>query len=348
MQIQVESIVEAHRPEQQVEALPQARVDPTRPWPYHLPAYNGLDCLWWSMLFRSMYWRDDSYFRLCAEWAGPVTKLLFEGTSVPAVQGSGFAELSDCVLVVIPGTSSELEALTYLVTHSLLLTTPDPTNEWRINSTWASRGRQVADRLAAWPPPSPRKPFIVVGHSSGGAYGAYVSFLIDTDIDKLTTLVTFGAPIWGTPSMRTRYLTHFTTGDRIQTGLLRPQVIEFGNPNDFVTTIPPSWALIDLCVPGYALANRPDYSRFTNLLELGNRGAPTPINQPTTLAAGTAALLALVTGGGLNINHSPTLYTAAAQLWADNDSYVTDQGFERERARLKEILHFMNVDGVGA
>jgi hypothetical protein len=234
------------------------------------------------------------------------------------------------------------------MTHSLLLTAQSRDNQWSMNATWASRGNEVDLRFREWSAGRVSKPTIVMGHSSGGAYGAYVAFMEDYDINYLTTLVTFGAPIWGTPSMENRYRTHFTQGDRIQTGVLRPQVIEFGAPNDPVPTLPPPWAAIDLLIPGYAQANRPTYARFTSLILLGLNNGPTPVDQPATLPAVTNAVLHLVTGQGIVQEHGMPNYTAGAARWANNDVTIGELHLETERRVLLGILADMNAAGVGA
>lgn len=299
------------------------------------------------MLFRAMYFTDDTWLRRVSAWAGPITRLQFQSRATPSVQGFGLVELGDSVLIVIPGTSSEVEAIAYLLTHALDNTASTFDGEWSMNSTWVNRGAQVERGYRFWPPPTTRKPIIVVGHSSGGAYGAFTAFTVDNDVNFLTTLVTYGAPIWGTPSMERRYREHFTQGDRIQTGVLRPQVVEFGNPNDFVTALPPPWSLIDVVIPGYPRANRPTYTRFVNLLQLGANGAPTPVNQPTTTETATSALLTILTGQGLGAQHAPAAYTANAERWADNDPTIADAGWGAERTALKNILVDMNAAGVG-
>lgn len=348
MQVQIEAIPELPRPPVQAQALQMALADPVTRWPYHLPAYNGVDCLWWSMLARAVYWSDDTWIRRVAAWAGPIARLTFVDRSVPSRQGYAFVELGDCVLVVIPGTSSEAEALAYIMTHSLALTTSVQPGPMVWNSAWADRGFQVLTAYSAWPAPQVRKPIIVIGHSSGGAYGAYFAFRRDDNIDYLTTLVTFGAPIWGTPSLENHYRNFFAAGARIQIGQLRPQVIDFGTPNDIVTTLPPPWAAVDLLIPGYAQANRPTYARFTNLILLGLNSGPTPVDQPATLPAVTHAVITLVRGGGLGVEHGMPNYTAGAQRWCNNDASITDAGLDTERTALNAILAAMNTAGVGA
>lgn len=318
------------------DALPNALVDQAITWPYHLPSFNGVDCLWWAMLVRSMYTANDTWLKRVAGWAQPIVRTRFVGTSNPAVQGHGLVELQDCALIVIPGTSSEREMLTYFLTHSLRILTQTPAG-WKINTTWASRGHQVRNSWVAWPPPDPFKPVIVVGHSSGAAYGAYVAYLLYQDSQHPWTLATFGAPIWGTDSLAQLYLDNNRA----------PQTIDFAQPNDFVPTIPPPWAAIDLAMPlAYSLLDRPNYRRVNSLLLLQGTSAPAPSTQPSTLNAIVNAVLTLIRGGGFDVQHATSSYTAAADAWAANDPSLNALQLRPAYDSLKAILRDMDAAGV--
>jgi Lipase (class 3) len=318
------------------DALPAALVDQSITWPYHLPSFNGVDCLWWSMLVRSMYAADDSWLRRVASWAGPVARLSFVGRANPASQGYGLVELTDSVLIVIPGTSSEAEALTYFLTHSLrLLYTA--AEGWQINATWAGRGSQVLLGYTAWATGRPFKPVIIVGHSSGAAYGAYCAYALFSDAQHPFTLVTFGAPIWGTESLKSQYVLN---------GEL-PKTVDFINPNDLVPTIPPPWAAVDLLFPLlYAFVNRPSYKRINTPLQLGSTSGPVQVQQPLTLDAIVNAIRTLVTGGGIDVQHATATYTAAADTWAGNDPSIAANQLTPAYNSLKTILADMNAAGL--
>jgi hypothetical protein len=238
-------------------------------------------------------------------------------------------------LIVIPGTSSETEALTYFLTHSLrLLTTAE--EGWRINSTWATRGQQVLASYQAWPPESPAKPVIVIGHSSGAAYGAWVAFHVWPARSLPLSLVTFGAPIWGTTSLSSRYVAN---------GKL-PQTLDFGVANDPVLALPPPWAVVDLLQLNYALAGRPEYDRLTPLLQLGSTAGPSPVSQPTTFDAFFSAARSFLTGRGIDENHKTSVYTAAADQWAANDPSIEANRVVSSYQALKVILDDMDSAGV--
>lgn len=315
------------------DALPAALVDQAITWPYHLPSFNGVDGLWWAMLVRAMYASDTTWLNRVAGWAGPVLRSRFVGRDNPAVQGYGLVELTDSVLIVIPGTSSEQEALTYFLTHSLNVVTTTSAG-WTINATWALRGHQVLNGYRAWPPPVEFKPVIVVGHSSGAAYGAYVTYSLYADSQHPYTLATFGAPIWGTDSLVQLY----RDNDQL------PKTIDFAQPNDPVPTIPPPWSLVDLVLPfRYGLVTRPTYRRVNNLLLFNGNAAPVPSTQPATLDALTNAALAFVAGRGIDVQHATASYTAAADAWAANDPSIAQNALVPAYNALKAILADMNA-----
>lgn len=319
-----------------VEALPDALVDQSITWPYHLPSFNGVDCLWWAMLVRAMYASDSTWLNRVAGWAGPVRRLFFRPRTDPSLQGYGFVELVDSVLVVIPGTSSEAEALAYFLTHSMRVLTTTAAG-WKINATWATRGHQVVNGYAAWPPPSPEKPVIVIGHSSGGAYGAYFTYFRFSDPATPYTLATYGAPIWGTPSLTARYN---------NSGQL-PKCIDFAVPQDPVPALPPPWAAVDLVLPlYYALTDRPNYQRVNALLTLQGITAPTPSTQPTTLDAIISVVRTLLAGGALDSKHSTANYTSQADTWAANDPSIAANRLRPAYTALKAILVDMDAAGL--
>jgi hypothetical protein len=318
------------------DALPNALVDQSRRWPYHLPSYNGVDCLWWSMLVRSMYATDSTWLLRVAGWAGPIVRSTFVDTSQPARQGYGLVELADSVLIVIPGTSSEAEALAYFLTHSLRLTTTS-TVGWKINATWASRGSSVLLGYLAWPPPAPAKPVIVIGHSSGAAYGAFVTYSLYPGPTTPWTLVTFGAPIWGTDSMAARY----------NTLNQQPKTIDFIQPNDVVPTLPPPWAAVDILFPlQYALIDRPSYRRINTIQQLQGNNAPTQVTQPPFDGL-INGLRNLITGAGIDNQHTPVSYSNAADAWAANDPTIAANRLQPAYNALKTILNEMNSAHLG-
>jgi len=319
------------------QALPDSLVDQSITWPYHLPSFNGLDCLWWSMLVRSMYAADSTWLQRVAAWAGPVVRMQYVDRSQPARQGFGLVELGDSVLVVVPGTSSEVEALSYFLTHSLRLLTPTQAG-WQINSTWAARGQQVLAAYNAWPPPSPEKPIIVVGHSSGGGYGAFVTYSLGLSGSPAVTLVTYGAPIWGTASMINAY---HDAGDV-------PKTIDFVQPNDPVPLLPPPWAAVDLLLPGtYALTGRTNYFRVNSQLTLSSSGAPPSTGSTPALQTIAGAVIPLLTGGSLGEQHATRSYTSAADTWALNDPSIAANNLTPARRSLEAILADMNAANIG-
>jgi len=318
------------------DALPAALVDQSIRWPYHAPSFNGVDCLWWAMLMRAAYSADQTWMARVAGWAQPIVRTQFTDRFQPARQGRVFVELQDCVLVVIPGTSSEAEALSYFLSHSLRQIHTSPAG-WQINSTWAARGEQVVAAYNAWPPPNPFKPVIVVGHSSGGAYGAYFMYTKYSDSQHPYTLATYGAPIWGT----------HTLVDAYNDGGQLPKTIDFALANDIVPIIPPPWAAVDLLFPlAYALNNRPTYRRVNTLLTLGGSGGPVPAGGAATLETIVHAARTLVTGGSIEGAHAPASYTAAADHWAANDPSIVREGLRPAYDALKTILADMNTAGL--
>jgi hypothetical protein len=319
------------------DALPAALVQPAIRWPYHLPSWNGVDCLWWAMLVRSMYWPDSTWLSRVANWASPVIRAQTVPNANPAIQGFSLVELQDQILVVIPGTSSESEALGYFITHSLrqIYTSQDG---WKINQTWAMRGAQVVSAWTVWPPPNPLKPVTVIGHSSGGAYGAYFTYSLYSDAQHPFTLVTYGSPIWGTDSLVDTY--------RSQNQL--PKTIDLVNPNDVVPLLPPQWAAIDLVLPlAYPTAGRVNYRRVNPALQLGQTTPPSQVQQAAALDTVVAAVTSLFTGAGLAAQHSTRAYCDAADLYAANDPSIAANQLTPEYNALKVILNDMNANGPG-
>lgn len=332
----VEDVPAVPRPVDQADALPRALVDQSVRWPYHLPSFNGLDCLWWAMLVRALYASDSTWVRRVAEWAQPVARLSFVDRTQPARQGYGLVELRDCVLVVVPGTSSEAEALAYFLTHSLRLVYTNIDFGWKINQAWATRGQQVLDAYLEWPPPSPHKPVIFIGHSSGAAYAAYCGYSAFSDPHQPNTIVNFGAPIWGTQSLSAFYV------DRDK----EPKTLDFGTPNDPVLAVPPAWAVVDLLGLRYPYADRITYARINPLLQLGGLSAPEPVSQPSTFDAVLAAIRSVLVGGQLGADHAPAAYTTAANKWAANDPSIDAEFMRPAYDALAVILTDMNTAGL--
>lgn len=318
------------------EAPPAAPVDAAIRLPYHLPPWFGLDCLWWAMLVRAVYAADSTWLNRVAGWAQPVVRMQFTDRLQAARQGRAFVELQDCVLVVIPGTSSEAEALSYFLSHSLRQLYTSPAG-WSINSTWATRGQQVVAAYNAWPPPNPFKPVIVVGHSSGGAYGAFFTYSKYSDSQHPFTVVTYGAPIWGT----------HTLVDAYNDGNQLPKTIDLALDNDIVPILPPPWAAIDVLFPlQYALSDRPTYRRVNELLLLGRPSGPVQAGGAATFETIVNAARTLITGGSIETAHAPASYTAAADLWAANDQVIASEGLTAAYNALKTILADMNTAGL--
>jgi hypothetical protein len=310
------------------------RVTPAIQWPYHLPSFNGIDCFFWSLLARASYWTDQTWINNVAAWSGPVLRIAFVPCQNPAVQGYALVELSDCVLIVIPGTSSDAEVVQYVCTHSLENITTDGPGQWSINTAWFLRGESVRLSYMAWPPPNPAKPLIIVGHSSGGAYAGYAAFKLLQGGPAAIAAVTFGAPIWGTPSLIGYIDTH-----------KKPQVIEFQNPNDPISVLPPPWSVIDVFQLGYRIAPRPEYDRLGAVLILGNNGRPTVSagNFSTNVAAN--AMLAVVVGGNAGTPHLTATYTENANLWAENDPTLTTGDWDNEYSHLFTVYQAMIAAG---
>lgn len=304
-------------------------------WPYHLPAFNGLDCLWWSMLARAAYWTDATWINNVALWSGPILRTAFTSVANPAGQGYALVELTDSVLIVVPGTSSELEALQYVLSHSLQSVATDPTQGWQINSAWQARGFDVWNAYLAWPPPAPTKPVIVIGHSSGGAYGAYVAFKVYQNAGPNTAIVTYGAPIWGTPTMY-----------RTMTEQKKPQVIEFQNAGDPVTVIPPDWSILSQFSIPFTSSQRPTYNRLGNVLIFQGNSRPLPDEGNTITAAAISAMMAIVVRQSLGASHATGTYTDSANDWAGNDPTIVNGQYAGEYNSLLSILGLMNTAGV--
>jgi Lipase (class 3) len=312
-----------------------ARVTPFLQWPYHLPSFNGIDCLYWAMLARASYWTDQTWVNNVCQWASPVLRISYVSVANPGIQGYALVELQDCVMIVIPGTSSEEEALQYIMRHSLENLTYNPAGDYAINSAWALRGESVRLAYLAWPPPALTKPIIVVGHSSGGAYGAWVTLRLDETSSQPVSLVTFGAPLWGTPSIVAYEFPRKA-----------PKFYEFGNPNDPIMVIPPPWSVIDAAQLGYRLAPRPEYRRVGNVLLLGNVGRPTPTVGDSSVSVGAAAFFNSVTGQGAGLPHSTHTYTLNAKLWAENDPTLVLSGdWDNELDHLIDVYNAMVLAG---
>lgn len=293
--------------------IPQP-VLPTRLWPYHLPRWVSIDVLWWAMLARAAYFTDDTWVRRVAQFSGDVLRLDYRAPTNPAVQGRALVELRDCWLCIIPGTSSELELFQYVLSHGLENTTQDTIADWRINSTWHARANPIWEECLTWG--VPEKPLIAIGHSSGGAYAAYVAFKADqiTPEGKLCSVATFGSPIWGTPSMVNWQLRSKT-----------PQVIEFTTTGDPIPWIPPPWSMIDALRLVYPVTPRPIYFRVGSLLEI--RGTPGLQLQSDRQSSDQVfqAAYAVIAGGINAAAHATLRYVTKAQDYAAFDTAWTDE-----------------------
>jgi hypothetical protein len=314
---------------------PILQVTPSINWPYHALGFNGIDCLWWALLFRAMYWSDGTWLNNVANWAQTIVRQVFFKPTNPNLQPYGLVELQDCVLIAIPGTQNETEALQYVMAHSLESLATDPAAGWTINSAWFLRATPILAAYLSWPPPNPLKPILIIGHSSGGAYGAYVAAKLAqiSGILKYISLLTYGAPIWGTPSLNAAMLA--TVG----------QIVEFQNPNDPITVIPPTWSLINSFNLGYALNPQPIYQRNWNVLLLGNQGPPTPSsgNQPQN--AIISAFQQVLTTQNYDASHSRVAYSVNANAWMQNDPNLVAWGFQDQINSLEAVYEAMVTAG---
>jgi hypothetical protein len=286
-------------------------IDPARRWPYHGPAFNALDVMWWSMLARAVYWGDETWVRNVAAWAGPVIQLDFYRGSDFA-QGRAFVELQDCMLCIVRGTTNELERLQYIVSHTADSMHEDLVHDWEINSTWYDRGNAIYHDFFTFG--AVNKPQIYLGHSSGGAYAGYVAFaLAQPSPANLGSVCTFGTPKWATGSM---FNFSYSLGKH------RPQGINFTMAGDPVPLLPPPFAVLDAVRQVYPLAPRPSYMHYENLLMFRPFGGYDLVqSEPTTqyITNRTAQLL----NGTINLaQHGYDRYTSTAQAWAIADSFA--------------------------
>lgn len=308
------------------------RIEPAIVWPYHLPRFNGIDCLWWSMLCRAAYWTDSTWVRRVAEWAQPVLRIAFQRGQDPGIQGYALVEFSDSWLCIAPGTTNDTEFLSYVLSHTMDELTIDQVAAWYMNSTFALRGQSIWLAAQAWPYPT-AKPLVAMGHSAGGAFAGYVGFKHVAAVpDSSETVVTFGAPRWSNDSLAT-----------YANPRKRPQVIEFVNPNDPVPSVPPDWSIMDLFTFPYALQPRPRFSHLGNLLTLGGRGRPPGAPEATTRDAAVNAVRQILTGADPIFSHRLRTYTYNAQLWGDNDQSLIDFDWGTEYDKLVAILVAMNA-----
>lgn len=280
---------------------------PLARWPVHLPRWDAVDCLWWSMLARASYAADETFTRRVAEWAGPVLRLNYRGPTGPDVVGRALIELPDQWLCVIPGTSNDDERDAYLITHALDLVTHEgnPPPGWDLNSTWYVRGSIVWGDAVLWPYP-PAKPMTVIGHSAGGGAGAVPLVRVAlAGGEHKKALVTFGSMIWGMP-----LINGLTTS-------LKAQVIEVTTPGDPIPLMPPPWSLVNLLPRTYRIENRPTYERPGQLLELRGLEGITPRR---TADGDTdrvfTAMLSLIRGEVSPVEHKIRHYTRLALDWA--------------------------------
>lgn len=302
-------------------------------WPFHMPAWNAVDSLWWAMLTRSGYWVDTTWFSRVAAWAGPVQRQAWVGTADPLVQGHGYAEYPTFNLVNIPGTVSEIERNSYIVSHAMEITRTDPVGGWQMNATWYDRGAQVLTSLLAWPL-NEDKPTIVVGKSSGGGYAAAVATrLTQRPGIEPVALVTYGAPRWATPSLR----------DAI-TLAKHPQVIEFGTPGDPITMIPPPWSVVDGFRLQYNLANRPQYGRFGPLLQVRGADGVIPVPDESDFTRISNAVSGFLQGNVDMTQHEGLTYTNGLAVWAQ--SLASNPATAEPVGSLFALLADMNAAGV--
>lgn len=286
-----------------LEPLPIANVPGIR-WPYHLPRWNALDCLWWTMLARASYSTTATLFRQVCEWAGPVIRWDYRAPQAAPDVGWAMAEMTDCLVIVAPGTASERDFLQYFLSHSVDSITSHPLQGWSANSTWYNRGERLYAALGAWSH-TQAKPHIWIGHSSGGATAALGVYfrMVDAPLTNHAQ-VTFGSPRWGTPSLLA-----------LRTPNKQPQTIEFSTRADPVPLLPPAWSLLD-GLPLYRLIrDRPEYIRLGQLLELrGAEGAP-PRGNSTADTIGRAINTVLSPLSAIR-NHAAANYGDSALAWA--------------------------------
>lgn len=274
--------------------------DPGIRWPYHAPRWNGLDLLWWSVLARAAYSPDNTFMRRTASWASPIARMVYSPPVAPPSVGVSLIELADQWLMVVPGTTTELEMLQYVISHVLQLVTRDPVEGWETNSAWYGRGTVARNAAAGWPPPA-AKPLFAIGHSSGGATAAIAALLdIHAASTRPVTIVTFGSPQWSTPLLST-----------FSSLLKQPQVIEFTTPADPVPNLPPAWSVLDTFPPARLLVPRPNYRHYGALLEVDGSGTVFILDPP----AGDEAerdLASLLRGDLNTAAHSMATYSINA------------------------------------
>lgn len=292
-------------PEPLVPDLPPAPL-PGFLWPYHLPRWNAVDCFWWSLFARASYAATNTWVNLVAAWAGPIIRSDFRPPQAPPAIGHTFIELSDQIIVVVPGTTTELETIQYIATHGLELTRTFGDNLWTCNETWFLRGQQISTALAAWPHGT-EKPIVWIGHSSGGATAAIASYF-QSAVGPLvfSTAVTFGTVEWATLSLRAAKASNKS-----------PQIIEFATPADPVCYLPPPWSVADALLPFRLLNSRPGYVRHGVLLDLIGADGTRP-HPSSTFNGATQALQDVIRGDVARGGHGIANYTAAAAAWARN------------------------------
>lgn len=306
--------------------------DPSQPWPFRLPAWNAIDCLWWLMLGRAVYWDNDTWVRRVAAWAGPVLRLNYAPPLAPPAVGHAFIELQDQYLCVIAGTNSDAERNAYLMGHALESTTLDVVGQWRVNTQWYNRAQTVLDAYRLWAPTA-LKPTVAIGHSSGGAEASVLALRRYGDLHPTTVhAVTFGSPRWSSPTVNTYVFLEKA-----------PQFIEFTTPGDPVPLVPPPWSVVDALRLNYNLWPRPEYLRPGQLLVLlGAWGV-----EPRDAAAYSdlyEAAQQVLRANLTTANHATPSYTATALHWAQ--SHCAANNSLPVIAGLVQILAEMDAAGV--
>lgn len=303
--------------------------DPAARWPFHLPAWNAIDALYWSMLARAVYAEDDTWILRVARWSGTVLRSQYVPPLAPPVVGRALIEFSDHWLCVVAGTNSDPERNAYLLGHALEQLSVDDVKFWACNAQWYTRSTTVFNAAIAWPY-STAKPVICIGHSSGGAEGSVTAVRFGDRSEASTQhAVTFGCPRWCSSSL----LDHITLEKR-------PQVIEFALPGDPVPLVPPPWSVIDALRLNYNIAARPSYLRPGALLEMQGANGVSPRTSTSNADLYEAARQVLAANLSTT-NHATSAYTSSAATWAQ--SYCAGNNSSEVIAGLLTILAEMDA-----
>lgn len=303
--------------------------DPANVWPFHLPAWNAIDALWWAMLMRACYSPTDVFLRRTVEWASPIVRLSYTPSAPPPVIGHALVELPDQWLCIAPGFTDDPHRLQYIYTHAIDQTTVDPVAGWTANATWYQYAQTLWAAARAWVYP-PAKPLLCVGHSSGGAITGVMSFLrVQAAPEVHVAAVQFGTVRWGTASLLTSKTLQKT-----------PQIMEFANANDPFVALPPPFSVYSAFPLVRLFWPYPEYIRFGTLMDLVGGHGIWAHDQDTQTTLYNV-YLGLQRGDLPNAYHHEGVYTRLASAWAIN--YAAANGLADVLRPLLLILADMDA-----